>query len=108
MLRGRAEQIAKAAERMGPNRLLLVRADPDQVGALGGEHVEVIEPEVRHYLLQLARTLERSHQARPHRLLEDHHPPLLRRSDARIGFDSRGRIAAARGVPLRERFARLI
>ena len=64
MLGGGPQQVAKAPEGMGPDRLMLVVADqhPHQVLAL--EDVEMVEPEIDHDFFELARTLERPPQAR--------------------------------------------
>src|ERR1700693_1977339 len=47
------------AERMGPDRRLLIGADPQMVEALQGKHVEMVEPEIDHHLIELARAVER-------------------------------------------------
>ena len=95
MMRGRAEQRAELAEGMRPNRSLLERAGPDQVEALAGENVEVIEPERGHHFLQLARPFDRAHHPRLDRLA--HHDSLL---DSRVLGRVLDRILVAAGLGL--------
>ncbi len=63
------QQIAKAAEDMGANRVLFECADPQIIEALIGKNVEVIEPEGDHHLAQLPRFEYRPINPRRHRLL---------------------------------------
>jgi len=55
------------------NRGFLEGAGPDIVEALGGENVEMVEPEGGHHLLQLARALDCAGQACLDRFA--HHDP---------------------------------
>ena len=63
MLGGGEQQIAEAAEHERTNRLLLVISDPHIVQPLAGEHIEMIEPEIDHDLMQLPRAQQRSEDA---------------------------------------------
>jgi hypothetical protein len=58
--RGRQQQIAKMTERIRPDDVFVVPADPEMVEPLAGENVEMIEPEIDHDLLQLARAVKRA------------------------------------------------
>src|SRR5204862_530066 len=62
MARGGAEQIAEAAERVRPDRALLVVGNQRAQRALVLEDVEVVEPEPRDMLLELVRRIDRAQQ----------------------------------------------
>ena len=70
-MRGRQQQVAKLAERIGADRVGLVAADPEMVEPLPGKDVEMVKPEIDHNLLQLARAVERTPDPRVLRLLDD-------------------------------------
>ncbi len=55
-------QIAEVAERIGPDRALAVVGDQEFHIAFAREHVEVVEPEPGHLLLQLRRRINRAQQ----------------------------------------------
>src|SRR5581483_6144764 len=70
-MRGSPEEVAELAERVRPDRLLLVCPGPEAVEALVLEHVEVAKPEADHHLLELARRLYGADQAGLASLLHD-------------------------------------
>ncbi len=72
VLRRGAEQVAEAPQRIWPDRVALVGRQPDALlQPLAAEHVEMVEPEIGHHLLQLRRAVHRAQQPRLHRLLGD-------------------------------------
>ena len=83
-LRRRAEQIAELAEHVRPDRVALVLGEVAARRSLAGEHVEVVEPEVDHHLVELTLAVDGAQDL----LLGEigHHCPL----DPR-GFDLLGR-----------------
>src|SRR5262245_66220723 len=60
---GSPQQVTEPSEHMGPDDVALVGRDVPLHFALGGVNVEMIEPEVDHYLFELPLTLDRAHQA---------------------------------------------
>jgi len=52
--------LASYAENVGADGVHLVVGREPAIGILSPEHVEVVEPEVRHDRLQLARTMDRA------------------------------------------------
>src|ERR1700730_6704929 len=60
VLRCGEQQVTETAERKGTDRLLLIVADPHIIQPLAGEHIEMVEPEIDHDLLQLASAQYRS------------------------------------------------
>src|SRR5947207_15666461 len=79
-------------ERMGPDRRRLIGTDPQVIDALAGEHVEVIEPEIDHYLVELAPAVECAQHPGLGRLADDDAGGLA----ARLDFLRRRFAAAAR------------
>ena len=78
-LRRRQQQVAELAQRILADRIALVAGRVPLVGILGDVDVEVIEPEVRHHLLQLPLAHNRAHHLRLRQLLSN----LILRADAR-------------------------
>ncbi len=62
--RGRFEQVAEVAERVGANHVAVVRSQIPAVGALRRVDVEVVRPEIDHHLLQLPLAVDRAQDAR--------------------------------------------
>ena len=52
-LGSRFEEVAEVAERVGADHVAVVGGQEPAVGALAGEDVEVVRPEIDHHLLQL-------------------------------------------------------
>src|SRR5260370_27833132 len=66
---------------MGPDRRLVIGADPQMVETLYGKHVEMIEPEIDHHLFELARAVERAQHPGLGRLAQDDAGGLAARLD---------------------------
>ena len=102
MLGDGEQQVAKPAERVGTDRLLFVIADPHAVQPLSGEDVEVVEPKVDHYLLELASAQHRFQNARRRSFAHDECRPRLLRVDVlRCRLDAHNR--AQRPIELAQR-----
>src|SRR5690349_7138936 len=59
-LRRRFEQIGELRQRVGTNRVAIVRSQQPAIGALVSEDVEVVGPEVDHYFLKLSFAVNRA------------------------------------------------
>ena len=79
MARAGADEVGKAAQRVRADDVALVGRDVPADVALRGEHVEVVEPEVDHDLLELALTLDRAEHLRGLELRRDPEGPFLGR-----------------------------
>ena len=71
-LRGRHQQVFELPQHMRADRVALVAGHQVTVGSLVDEHVEVVEPEVRHHFVELPFAIDRAQQLGLHQLI-DHH-----------------------------------
>src|ERR1700730_3561971 len=78
MFRRSVKKVAEAAHRIWSNRLLLEGANPQMAKSLAGEHIEMVEPESGHYLLQLTRSFEGPNDSSLHSLMQDKLRPSAR------------------------------
>ena len=63
-LRGCQQQIGKLANRIGTDRVAIVRGQQPAISALACKHVEVIGPEIHHHFLQLSLAINRAQNSR--------------------------------------------
>ena len=75
-MRRRQQQIAKFAERVRPDRIAVVGSRQPAVGALGGENIEMVVPEIHHQLVELPLAVHGAQQPRLLQL-EDNEPRRL-------------------------------
>ena len=67
-LRRRHQQILELAERMRTNHIALIAGHQHSVESLFHEHIEVVEPEVGHHLIQLPLAVDGAQNFRLHQL----------------------------------------
>ena len=85
----REQQIPETAEHKWTDRLLLVISDPHIIQPLAREHIEMVEPEIDHDLVQLPRAEHGSEDARLAGVPQnDLHPFALSLLQLRVGLEA--------------------